>query len=131
LWSLFIGIITCFLEGSFMVILIFSLGLPLPLMIFWMFLIFLAWRFGKVSLILRTSLVLMAGWDTWTYHFLSRSCCSEPVWLFWRIWRFLLSPWMIWLELVEVISWDTHWFNCILLFLFPCYNGVSSRSEFM
>ena len=34
----------------------------------------------------------------------SHSCCLEPVCLFWRIWGFLLPPWVIWLELVEIIS---------------------------
>ena len=50
---------TCFLDGPFVVILIHSLGLPLPLMIFWILLIPFALRDEKVSLIFKTSSMLL------------------------------------------------------------------------
>ena len=60
---LLIGIITCFLNNSFVVMLILGLGLLLPLIIFWMFSILCAWRFGNISLILRMFLVLLLLFD--------------------------------------------------------------------
>ena len=65
---LFIRMITCFLNGLFVVILIFGLSLPWLLIIFWIFLIFLTWRFGKISLILRTSLIVVVSLNTWAYN---------------------------------------------------------------
>ena len=58
--SKLIRMIICFLDGLFVVI--FSLGLSLlsPLIIFWMFLIFLFWRLENTSLIFRVSLVVLA-----------------------------------------------------------------------
>ena len=63
IFSLFIGTMTCFLEELLIVMLIYGLGLLLPLMIFYIFLIFFTWRDEKMSLILRTFSVLLAGLD--------------------------------------------------------------------
>ena len=68
LLSLFIEIITCFLNGSFIVMITFSLDIPLPLMIFCMLPIFFTWRFRKAFLILRTSLILFPKCDAWAYN---------------------------------------------------------------
>ena len=65
---LLIKTITYFFDGFFIVMLIFGLDLPWSLMIFWIFLIFWAWRFEKTSLILKTSLVVVVGLDTWAYN---------------------------------------------------------------
>ena len=70
---LFIGTMTCFLEGSLVVMLICSLGLLLPLIIFYMFSILFTLRYGKASLILRTSTVLLPGLDAWVSIFLGCS----------------------------------------------------------
>ena len=69
IFSLFIGKMTCFLEEPLIVMLMYGLGLLLPLMIFYIFLIFFTWRDEKVSLILRTFSVLLAGLDAWAYNF--------------------------------------------------------------
>ena len=77
---LFIGTITCFLEWSFVIILIFSLGLLLPLMIFWMLLILSALRLEKTFLILRTFLMVFLDFDIWAYNLsLLLSSLVEPV----------------------------------------------------
>jgi len=49
---------TCFLDGPFIVIWIHSFGLELPLMMFWIWLIFLALIAENVFLILMISAVL-------------------------------------------------------------------------
>ena len=54
----FIGTITCFHNSLLVVILRYGFGLPSPLMIFWMFSIFLLWRFGKTFLIFKVSLAV-------------------------------------------------------------------------
>ena len=58
LLSLLIGIIICFLNGLFVVILSLCLDLLMLLIIFWVFSILFALRFRNISLILRTSLVV-------------------------------------------------------------------------
>ena len=60
LFLLFIVIMICFLESLFVVMFNQGLDLSSPRMIFWMFLIFLLWRFGNVSLIFKISLVILA-----------------------------------------------------------------------
>ena len=60
--SLFIEMITCFLEGPLVVMLIFSLTLSFEsLMTFCIFSIFLLERLGNVSLILSVSLMMFFG----------------------------------------------------------------------
>ena len=60
--SLFIGTITCFLEGPLVVMLIFSLTLSFePLMTFCISSIFLSERLENVSLILSISLAMFFG----------------------------------------------------------------------
>ena len=66
--SPFIGMITCFLNGLLIVILIQDLGFSLPLMIFCTWLILLALRDGNVSLILMTSSVWLTGFEAWAYN---------------------------------------------------------------
>ena len=70
LLSLFIGTMTCFLDGPFIVMIILGLDLPSSLMIFCIFFIFFAWRFGRTFLILRTSLVLLSEYNAWAYNLL-------------------------------------------------------------
>ena len=55
----FIGTITCLWDEPLVVILIFSLDLFWPLMIFCTILIFLFWRLEKVFLILSVSLAIL------------------------------------------------------------------------
>jgi len=59
LFSLLIGIITCFLDGPLVVILAHGFGLGWPLTMLFTWSIFLALRDGKVSFILNTSDVLI------------------------------------------------------------------------
>jgi len=59
MFSPLIGIITCFLDGPFVVILMCGLGLFEPLTILLIWLIFWALRDGNVSLIFKTSDVLI------------------------------------------------------------------------
>ena len=68
---LFIGIITCLQNSSFIVI--WSLGFTLSplLIIFWILLIFLVSRSGKVSFIFKTFLVELVGVEIWAYVWLS------------------------------------------------------------
>ena len=54
--SVLIRIMTCLCDGLLVVILIFSLGLFLPLIIFWTCSIFLFWKLGKAFLIFKVSL---------------------------------------------------------------------------
>ena len=63
IFSPLIGIITCFLDGPLVVILIRGFGSFWPLTMLLTWLIFLALRDGKVSLILSTSDVLIDGLD--------------------------------------------------------------------
>ena len=58
LFSLLIGIITCFLEGPLVVIWILNLGLGLPLTMLFTWSILFALRAGKASLILSTFNIL-------------------------------------------------------------------------
>ena len=55
LLSLFIGMMTCFLDSPFVIMLSLGLVLPSPLMIF------LVYKLGNVSLSFRTSLVMLVG----------------------------------------------------------------------
>ena len=66
---LFIGMIICFLDGSLVVIWIYGLAFGLPLTILWIWLIFLASRAGKFSLILITSDMLIPCLETCMYNF--------------------------------------------------------------
>ena len=59
--SLLIGMMTCFLDGPFIVIWMHGFGLGPPLMIFWIWLIFLASIAENVSLILMISAVIEVG----------------------------------------------------------------------
>ena len=71
--SLFIGTITCFLEGLLVVMLIFGLALSFKLlMTFCISLIFLLRRLGNVSLILSVSLVIF-------FEVAGLGCLSEEV----------------------------------------------------
>ena len=58
MFSLLIGMITCFLEGLLVIVWILGLGFEIPLTMLLTWSIFFALRAGKVSLILRTSDVL-------------------------------------------------------------------------
>ena len=58
MFSLLIGIITCFLNSPLVVIWILGFGLDDPLMILLTWSIFSAFRVGNVFLILKTSAVL-------------------------------------------------------------------------
>ena len=60
--------ITCFLDGPFVIIFNLGLGFPTLLMILCILLIFLACNLGKVSLIFKFSLVI--GNDAWVYDLL-------------------------------------------------------------
>ena len=61
LLSLLMGTMTCFQDNPFVVILMQGLGLGLlfPLIIFWMLLMFFAFKDGKASFIFKTFLVLL------------------------------------------------------------------------
>ena len=70
LFSLLIGIMTCFLDRPLVVIWIwgFILGLPLTILLIWS--ILFALRDGKISLILIISEVLASCFKIWAYNFL-------------------------------------------------------------
>ena len=68
-FSLLIGIITCFLDSPFVVILMHSLGLFELLMILLIWSIFWALRDGNVFLIFKTSNVLIEVFEAWAYDF--------------------------------------------------------------
>ena len=70
LFSLFTGTMTCFLDRLFIVIFNLGLGLPSLLIIFWIFSIFFAWRFGNVSLIFDIFLMLDNENKACTYDFI-------------------------------------------------------------
>ena len=69
LLSLLMGIITCFLEGPFIVIWIqgFILGVPLTMLLIWS--IFFVLMEGNTSLILITSDMLVFCFKAWAYDF--------------------------------------------------------------
>ena len=67
LFTLFIGMIICFLDGPLVVMLIWGLGLLLLLIIYWILLILLALRVGKASLILRMLSVLLLPLEACVY----------------------------------------------------------------
>ena len=69
LFSLLIGMITCFLDSLLVVIWICSLALGLLLTMFWIWSIFFALRAGKASLILMTSDVLVLCLKAYMYNF--------------------------------------------------------------
>ena len=70
LLSLFWWTMICFLKGFFITILILYLGLLFSLIIFWMFSILFVYRLENISLILRTSLVLLINeFNAWVYNF--------------------------------------------------------------
>ena len=56
-----------FLDGLLVVMLMYGLGLPLPLIILWMLSIFFVLRVGNTSLILRMFLVLLLVIKVCTY----------------------------------------------------------------
>ena len=66
--SLFMGMITCFLDSPFVVIWICGLGLGLPLMMLLTLSICLALKARKDSLILSTSEVLAVCLEAWAYN---------------------------------------------------------------
>ena len=70
MFSLLIRVMTCFLDGSLVVICILGFGLATPLTMLFIWLIFSALRAGNALLILRTSLVLARALDTWVYNLL-------------------------------------------------------------
>ena len=70
MFSLLIGIMTCFLDGPLVVICILDFSLVTPLTMLFIWLIFSALRAGNALLILRTSLVLARALDTWVYNLL-------------------------------------------------------------
>ena len=61
--------ITCFLDRPLVVILIWGFGLLSLLMIFWIFLILLAWSLGNFSLIFKVSLIMFPANKAWAYDF--------------------------------------------------------------
>ena len=67
LLSLLIGTITCFLDGSFVVIWIWGLGFGLPLMMLLTWLIWFVFKTRKDSLILSTLEVLAVCFEAWAY----------------------------------------------------------------
>ena len=114
LLSLFIGTITCFLDRPFVVILIHSLGLPLPLMIFWILSILFALRDGKVSLILRTFSVLLLDLEAWAYNFPELVLDWEDFWVL-KYLDILLTFLGDLAEIREIIFW----YLLVYYFLFP------------
>ena len=67
LFSLLIGMITCFMEGLFVIMFNLGLGFPIILMILWILLILFIYSLRKVFLIFRISLVF--GNEAYTYDF--------------------------------------------------------------
>ena len=101
---LLIETMTCFLNGPFIVMLSLGLGFSSSLMIFFDFFVC---RLGNISLIFKTSLVLLIGVKAWVYNFLGFFCYFFH-WLccyFWCISKFHQLPWVIWLVLEAVICW--------------------------
>ena len=68
-FSALMGMMMCFLEGPFVVILIHSLGLLCLLTMLCTWSTFLALREGNASLIFKTSDVFAAGLVAWAYDF--------------------------------------------------------------
>ena len=68
-FSALMGMMTCFLEGPFVVILIRGLGLLCPLTILFTWSIFFALREGNASLIFKMSDVFAEGLVAWAYDF--------------------------------------------------------------
>ena len=68
LFLLLIGMITCFLDGLFVVIFTLGFGFPTSLMILWILLIFLTCNLENIFLIFRILLVI--GTETWVYNLL-------------------------------------------------------------
>ena len=87
IFSLLIGMITCFLEGPLVIIWILSLGLESPLTMLLIWSIFFALRAGKASLILRTSNMLADILVAWAYN-LAR--LMFPTWFLFSAEGFLL-----------------------------------------
>ena len=67
LFSLLIGMITCFMEGLFIIMFNLGLGFPIILIILWILLILLTYSLRKIFLIFRISLVF--GNEAYTYNF--------------------------------------------------------------
>ena len=70
LLALFMRMITCFLDELLVIMLICSLGFLLPLIIYWILLMFFILRVGKASLILRMFLVLLPILEACVYNLL-------------------------------------------------------------
>ena len=88
IFSLLIGIMTCFLDGPLVVILICGLGLFWPLTILFTWSILWALRDRNISLIFKTSDVLIEVLEAWAYDFL----------------ELVLLPWTLFLT-VDFLGW--------------------------
>ena len=87
--STLMGMIMCFLNGPFVVILMRGFGLLWPLTILFTWSIFWAFKEGNISLIFKTSDVLAKGFDACTYDLLGLSLevwdlFSTEVFLGWK-----------------------------------------------
>jgi len=93
-----IGIITCCLEGSFVVILILSFTLSGLLIVLCIFSIFFKEMLGKLSLIFNIFLTL--GDEAWAYEclFLLFELLIELLPLFWKNFDFLGSSYLAWMK---------------------------------
>ena len=67
MFSLLIGIMTCFLDGPLIVICILGFGLATPLTMLFIWSIFSVLRAGNALLILKTLLMLAGALETWAY----------------------------------------------------------------
>ena len=87
MFSLLIGIMTCFLNGPLVVICILGFGLATFLTMLFIWSIFSALRAGNALLILRTSLVLAGALEIWAYNlsfFRATLFVSFKGFLFWK-----------------------------------------------